>query len=76
MLEKTYFDNDPDEDGTQLVLSHSLSVEQQETVERLNADYSQDDLDEGVFVNVGKDDVDKVKLLLQEWGFSQEASVP
>lgn len=60
----TYIDNAPDQDGTQLLLSRPLTVEEQEHVSNYG-DYSQDEINgqvENVFINC--DDDEKPALIV------------
>ena len=73
--DKFFIDNDADEFGTQFLLSHSLTDEQQKALDpdRENAtDYSEDGEDDNVFINVDASAVAQIRAKLIEWGFAEK----
>lgn len=73
---KTYFNNAPDDDeeegDRQLLLSHSLTDEQIDHVHDLGGDYSEEDIDEIVYINLSIDEMLSITEYLRTLGFTEK----
>ena len=65
---KTFFDNAPEEDGTQIILSEPLTNIQAAQLSKIKGTDYETDADE-CFINCDNDDKESVKQMLYNFGF-------
>lgn len=78
MIRSAYQDSDPSDDkefGTQFIIMRSLTRAEQASLRfRFGSkiEYSEDGLNDNVFINVDADSITALKALFKDWGIVEE----